>query len=145
MERLPQFRRSAPAACRSPCWPAVVCQHRVEERYRASAPVGHDFMQPKEPADVRLVEGEQRLCDMSGRSGRARPRCVRPELELEPTIQLAEIMQEGQERQARGRAGFEPSRAGSSAEPCCQYRIPKQGFEASCYIGAVMFETVDAS
>ena len=70
---------------------------------------------------------------------------ARPDLELKAGVQLAEVVQVCEKRQAGcGRVG-ESVGAGCSDEPLAQHRIPKQGLEAGRDVGAVMFEAVDAA
>ena len=120
-------------------------QHRVCERDDASTPLVHDVMESQQCTDVRLVEAEHRLRDVSGPPRSARGQLVwRPDLELKTGVQFAEVMQEREKRQAgRGRVG-EFVGARCVDEPHAQHRILEQGFEACRDVGAVMFQAMDA-
>ena len=76
--------------------------------------------------------------------GRRNPtrQLVSPHLELEADIELAEIMQKREVRQAsrsRVRKLVRPCRL---HEPRPQHRIAEQGFEARGDVSAMMFEAV---
>ena len=100
-------------------------------------------MEPQALADVRLTKAQQRFCNVSGGSWTATGQLVLPPyLELEADVELAEIMQKGEECQAgRGRVG-EVVRTCRPDEPRPQHGIAKQRFEARCDVGAMMLEAM---
>ena len=145
-ERLPQLGRSASRLRRSACRSAMMGEHRVQQADDAVTPLIDDVMETEKLADVRLIEAEQRFCDVSGRPGRGTGRRVRTRhLELEAGVQLAKIMQERKERQPGGGRLTEAVRTCRLDEPRPQYRLAEQCFKARCNVGAMMFETVDAA
>ena len=121
-------------------------EHRVQQADDAVTPLIDDVMETEKLADVRLIEAEQRFCDVSGRPGRGTGRRVRTRhLELEAGVQLAKIMQEREERQPGGGRLAEAVRTCRLNEPRPQHRIVEQCFKARCDIAAMMFETVNAA
>ena len=145
-ERLPQLGRSSSRLRWSACRAAMMGEHRVQQADDAGPPFIDDVMQTEKLADVRLIEAEQRFCDVSGRSWRCTRRLVRTRyLELEAGVQLAKIMQEREERQPGGGRFGETVRTGRPDEPRPQHGIAEQRFKARRNVGAMMFETVDAA
>ena len=103
-ERLPQLGRSASRLRWSACRAAMMGEHRVQQADDAVTPLIDDVMQTEKLADVRLIEAEQRFCDVSGPAGarHGKTGSGRRTLNSEPGVQLAKIMQEREERQPGG-------------------------------------------
>ena len=121
-------------------------EHRVQQGDHTVTPLVHDVMETQKRTDVRLIEAEQRFCDVSGPLRTATGQLVlAPHLELEAGVQLAEVMEIREERQPGGRRVGEAVRSCRLDEPRPQHGIAEQCLEARCNVGAMMFETVDAA
>ena len=145
VERLPYFRRSAARASRPARRPAMMSEHRVEQRTDARAPLLHDVVEAQKCADFGPIEAQQRLGEVSRRPQTAPGQIVPPHLELEAGVQLAEVVQEREVCEAsRGRVG-ESRRPCRPDEPRPQHRFPEQRFEAGGDIGAMVFKAMDAA
>ena len=73
----------------------------VQQRDDAVAPLIHDLMQSQELAEFRLLEAKKRFRDMSGGTRGPTNRAARPpHFELEANVELAEVMEERQNRQS---------------------------------------------
>ena len=121
-------------------------EHRVQQGDDTVTPLVHDVIETQKRADVRLIEAEQRFCDVSGPLRTATGQLVlAPHLELEAGVQLAEVMEIREERQPGGRRVGEAVRSCRPDEPRPQHGIAEQCLEARSNVGAMMFETVDAA
>ena len=117
-ERLPQLWGAAPGAGGSPRRATMMREHRVDQGNEAVAPFIHHAVEPQELAHVRLIATEQRLGKVPRAPGTTTGRPVRPpHLELEARVELAEVVQKGEEGQAGGRRVAEVSLARRAGEP----------------------------
>ena len=142
--RLPQRSRTGSRGARLRRT-AVVGETRTKQRFEPFAPCVVHGMQTDGVAYAFLVEAQQRLDDMAGARRRAR-RQLGPlvNLELEPAVELAEIMQERKNRQPRLGHAVQTVLPCCSLEPVPQHRIAKQRLEACRDIRAVVFQPVKA-
>ncbi len=118
-----------------------MAQRGVQQRVYGVAPSTVDF--EKTERFTYLVRCTQRHADMTGFLRRAGELVPVSYLELEPRIQLAEIVQKRQNSQASRCRGRETVSARRLRESSPQYRIQKQRLETSRDVRTVVFETME--